>query len=78
MCHFLESEIRALYFDLLSKDVNQEVKGLQRLKLGYLIGKEALLNHLQVQEVINEAQKQIHLRNDNENHPSQGFIKYCL
>ena len=69
MRHFLESELRALYFDLLSKNINQEVKGLQRLKLGYLIGKDALLDHLQVQKVVNKAQKQVHLGNDNENHP---------
>ena len=69
-----ENDWRIHHFRLLFKDAGNKFKCLTWLKWLVAFDKAILVDHFKIEDVIDQAQKKVHLRDDHEDYVSLGLI----
>ncbi len=64
-----------MHLSLLCKDVDNEFKCFNRVEVLIALDKVTLLDHLHIEYVINEANKQVNLTNDNYNRSAHLLVQ---
>ena len=70
--HRFETELRVLHINLLLEHVRYEAENLPRLKQFFFGHELVFLNQFQIQNVIDETEKQVDLRYDDEDDLASG------
>ena len=74
----MERDLRALHSDVLSHDVDHKFERLCRAEPSVALFELALFDHFEVENVVDQADKQIDLRYHYENNASLSLVKSHL
>ena len=74
----MEWKISSLYFGLLSKDIDDELESFVRVELLYSLDKFTLVDHFHVKNVVDKADEQVNLWNDDQDRSSHLLVHNCL